>query len=253
MKYIKTLLKLKKQKELNYSDVPKSLLEELLKEGLVGVKQLSAKKKKVVATEYFYYKYKNLEQIANATNRSELTKVANSKAKKISPQDGFFIAGNCKVNSKDINISQNSAIFLKDFPAIDKEVLIVVVENFENLIYFKKQLYLFNAKKLLFIYRNKAMREFVKDISNKTLYFGDFDLAGIDIYLHQILPLNKNIELFIPNTIEQDLKEFGSKELFNKQLNRYKNLSSNIDKIKNLIELIKTNQKALEQEFYIKD
>jgi len=253
MKYIKTLLNLKKQKELNYSKVPKSLLEELLKEGLAEVKQLSAKKKKVVATNYFYHKYSNLEQIANATNRSELTKVDNSKAKKISPQDGLFIAGNCKVNNKDIDIFQNSAIFLKDSPTIDKEVLVVVVENFENLIYFKKQLYLFNAKKFLFIYRNKAMREFIKDISNKTLYFGDFDLAGIDIYLRQILPLNKNIELFIPNTIEQDLKEFGSKELFNKQFNRYKNLSSNIAKINKLIELIKTNQKALEQEFYIKD
>jgi len=51
MRYLKTLLKLKQNRELNYSSIPKTLLEELLSEGLVEV--VGLRRKKVVVNQYF--------------------------------------------------------------------------------------------------------------------------------------------------------------------------------------------------------
>ena len=45
-KYMQTLLKLKEQKELNFSNVPKELLNNLLDEKLVFVKTITGRKKK---------------------------------------------------------------------------------------------------------------------------------------------------------------------------------------------------------------
>ena len=52
-KYIQTLLKLKEQKELNFSNVPKELLNNLLDEKLVFVKTITGRKKRVITTDFF--------------------------------------------------------------------------------------------------------------------------------------------------------------------------------------------------------
>jgi len=252
MRYIKTLLKLKEQKELNYSQVPKSLIQELKTENLIEIKTLSANKKKILIKEQFYTKYKNLEDIQKATSRSELVKTnSHTKAKKISPQDGLYLNGNCKIGDIQLPIFTNSALFLKEFPKITKNILVVGVENFENLIYFQSQLKYFQEKNILFVYRNSAMLRFIDSIENKIIYFGDFDLAGISIYLNEICKFNKDVTLFVPNNIEELIKNNGSSELYKNQFAKYKNLSTKISIIQNLINIINKNQKSLEQEYFI--
>ncbi len=256
MRNLNSLLKLKKEKELSFSSLPKSLIDELLNEQLIYIKTISANKKKVICVEAFFEKYKDIENIELANSRSELTKVnTHTKIKKISPQSGLFVNGNCEIeieNSlKQLPFSLNSSIFLKNFPIISKDIILVIVENFENLIYFEKQLKYFQDDNILFIFRNSKALEFLQDTQNKTIYFGDFDLAGIDIFQTQILPRNKNIELFIPQNIEELIKEYGNRELFSKQFSKYKNIFSQNIKIQNLIEFIKHEQKSLEQELFI--
>ena len=145
-----------------------------------------------------------------------------------------------------------SALILKEIPVIDENILIVVVENFENLIFWENQLEFFQKENILFIFRNKKMLEFIKNIKNRIIYFGDFDLAGIDIFQTQIKKRNKNIEFFIPKKIEELIEKYGNRTLFSKQWNKYNNIISEDDKIQQLINIIIKYQKGLEQEFFIK-
>lgn len=253
-KYMQTLLKLKEQKELNFSSVPKELLKNLLDEKLVFVKTITGRKKRVITTDVFFEVYKDLENIKSATTRSELVNEKNhSKSKKISPQNGLYVNGNCEILGVKLPLFDKSAIFLKDIPVIDENILIVVVENFENLIFWENQLNHFQEENILFVFRNKMMLEFIKNVKNKIIYFGDFDLAGIDIFQTQIKTKNKNIEFFIPKNIEELVKKYGSRELFTKQWNKYKNIINEDDKIQQLIKMIIKHQKSLEQEFFIKN
>src|SRR5574344_335634 len=166
MRNLNSLLKLKKHKELNFSSLSKNLIEELLNEQLILIKTISANRKKVVCTDAFFEKYKDIENIELSNSRSELIKAnTHTKTKKISPQSGLFVSGNCEIeieNSvKQLPFSSNSSIFLKDFPIISKDILLVIVENFENLIYFEKQLKYFQDDKILFIFRNSKELEFL--------------------------------------------------------------------------------------------
>lgn len=252
-KYIQTLLKLKEQKEVSFSNVPKSLLDILLDEKSVAVKTISGRKKKVIVNELFFEIYKDLENIRNATNRNELiSEESYSKSKKISPQNGLYLNGNCEILGVKLPLFDKSAIFLKEVPLIKEDILVVIVENFENLIFWETQLEFFQRENILFIFRNKMMLEFIKNIKNRIIYFGDFDLAGIDIFQTQVKKRNKDIEFFIPKDIEKLIEKYGNRTLFSKQWNKYNNIRSENDKIQQLINIIIKYQKALEQEFFIK-
>ncbi|MEA2018609.1 MAG: hypothetical protein U9N59_09185 [Campylobacterota bacterium] len=252
MKHLKTLLRLKEQGELNYSQIPKTLIDELKEEMLIDIVVISAKRKKIVVKEQFYEVYKDIENIENASTRKELIEAnSHTKAKKISPQDGLYVNGNCEIQNVKLPLFNNSAIFLKKFPKISQDILIVGVENFENLVYFESQLQYFQKENILFVYRNSAMLRWIESLENKMIYFGDFDLAGIEIYLNEILHRCKNINLFIPKNIDALIQTHGSNELYKKQINKYKNISSTIQKVQILIDSINKYQKGLEQEFFI--
>lgn len=255
MRYLNTLLKLKELGELNYSQVPKALLEKLQDECLIDIKTLSANKKKIIAKEQFYKVYKDIENINTSKTRAELIKAnSHTKAKKISPQDGLYINGNCKIEDINLPIFENSALFLKDIPQISSDILVVCVENFENLVYFKAQTKYFQEESILFVFRNSMMLKLLEKLDkkeNEIFYFGDFDLAGIDIFQTQILPRCKKAKFFIPKNIEKLINEFGSKQLYTKQYDKYKSIKSKNTQIQNLINIINKNQKVLEQEYFI--
>jgi len=252
MRYLQTLLKLKKDKELNYSAVPQSLLKKLLEENLVSIVTLTPKRKKVNVNEEFFEVYKDIGKLEDITTRSELIH-SNTHTKEISikPQEGLYISGNCMIGEVQLPLFEKSAVFLKEIPKIDEDILVVGLENYENLIYFKSLLPLFQNNNILFVYRNKTMREFFRSISNKKIYFGDFDLAGIAIYLNEILPLDTTIKYFIPKDLDILIAQFGNNYLYEKQLSQYKNLSSTNPNIQKVIDTIHKNQKSLEQEYFI--
>jgi len=254
MRYLKTLQKLLNEKEVNFSTVPAKLKNELLDEGLIRIQIISANKKKIVITEDFKKVYYNLDEIDNSNNRAELIKSkTDTKAKKISPQDGLYLNGKCKLLDFELPITNNSVVFLKDIPDIASDILVVCVENFENIVYARQQFQYFRDNNILFVYRNSAVLRFIKDLKNDIIYFGDIDLAGINIYLNEIKPKNKNIVLFIPENIKNIILEYGSKKLYEKQINKYKNLTSDDEKIQKLINMINQEQKALEQEYFINE
>ena len=254
MRYIKTLLKLKTSRELNYSSVSQKLLKELLDEELVSIKRSTGIRRKVYVTEAFDAYYDTLEKIDVAQTRAELIQAkTDTKRKKISPQDGLYLSGNIILNGINLHSFEESALFMKHCPTIESDVLVIGVENFENLIYAKTQFRLFEAKKLLFVFRNKKMLEFIKNLQNRIIYFGDFDLAGISIYKNEIQPRAKNVEFFLPQNVDYFIEKYGSKKLFEHQINKYKNLTVEDEKLQALIVFIDAKQKVLEQEFFIKE
>jgi hypothetical protein len=255
MRYYKTLLKLKQEGSMSRSSVPDKLFFELHDEGLIRIEQLSARKQKVHITPDFLVHYQDLEAISTATTRAELSqKGFNTKEKKISPQEGLYLNGVCQLfPTLFLPIVEESAFFVKRVPEIAGDITIVVVENFENLIYHQHIASLMQLSQYLVIFgRNNLLYQFLKESNaNKIIYFGDFDLAGISIYLHEIYPCNNHISFFIPHNIESLIKEYGVSSLYTKQFTKYKELSNSIVQIQTLINTIHSTQKSLEQEFFI--
>ncbi len=114
----------------------------------------------------------------------------------------------------------------------------------------KKYQRFFKNNNILFVVINPYMLEWISDLKNEYIHFGDYDLAGINIYLNKVVPklnMSKKYSMFIPDNIESLIKKHGNSELYEKQL-QYKNLVTQDNKINDLIEIIKHEKKAIEQE-----
>ena len=264
------------EKELNASEFKdKIFLEELIQEQIIHLKKLSARKAKVTLLyedrlKIFLekkYKIKNLNEYINSMNQTEISRAqlskttSNTKSKKTSVQKGIYL--NClenidlTIDNEELKISPipNGSIFINYLSKIEvkKDILIIIVENFENLLQIKKQKYLFEKynKKILFIFRNSSIYKYLETYENEIIYFGDIDLAGISIYLNEIKPkVLSDSSFFIPQNLEDLLKKADSK-LYFKQYERYKNLKNSEKYINDLIFLIHKYKTSIEQEFFI--
>ena len=133
---------------------------------------------------------------------------------------------------------------------MSKDTIIVGVENYQVVWFAKKYRELFREKNLLFVVRNPYMREWIEDLENEYIHFGDYDLAGISIYINEIVPRlkkSKKYSMFIPENIEFLIKKYGDRELFEKQ-KRYLNMKLYNQEILELKRIIEMYKKGLEQE-----
>ena len=120
-----------------------------------------------------------------------------SKTVKLRTFRGFLV--NCyepihaRIRNSEFVISppEGSAVFIQnpDEFYIPSDVIVVGVENGENFCRIRSQKYLFGDNKVLFVSRypqSADLREWLIKIPNRYIHFGDFDLAGICIYLSLI-------------------------------------------------------------------
>ena len=195
--------------------------------------------------------------------RSELISIAaDSKLKSVRTFKGFlvnsFIPISATLNGKQftINPAPGTFQFIYDFENFipEKDITIVGIENAENFRHIEKQQYLFQHIQPLFVSRypqnqSKDLIKWLQSIPNKYLHFGDFDFAGIGIYLHEFKKhLGDKAQFFIPENIEALIKRFGNKKCYDVQ-----KMNFGLDEIKEeglleLIELIHREKKGLEQE-----
>ena len=116
---------------------------------------------------------------------------------------------------------------------------------------------MFKNIKPLFISRypqnqNKDFIKWLQSISNNYLHFGDFDIAGIGIYLNEYKThLSKKAKFLIPENIGNAIKENGNRDRFDNQKVNFNITEINEKQLLNLIEVINTEKKGLDQEFYI--
>lgn len=214
----------------------------------------------------------NLEDYVAALENEEASRAdlvhitSDSKISKERAFQGFLVNSyepiKAKLNREDFVVHPPKGSFqfiynYKNF-IIPPHITIVGVENAKNFSCIEEQQYLFKEIKPLFISRypqnqNKDFIKWMKSLPNHYLHFGDFDFAGIGIYLNEYKKhLGIKASFFIPSTIDKDLKERGNRRRYDIQ-----KLNFNLNEIKepglsHLMELIRSTRKGLDQEFYIR-
>lgn len=200
------------------------------------------------------------------STRAEFVKITtDSKTSKERAFKGFLVNSfqpiNAELNNQAITLhpTLGSFVFIYDYEhfTIPSDVTVIGVENAKNFSKIHEQKYLFDHLKPLFIsrYPQNQNKDFIKwmiSIPNNYLHFGDFDLAGIGIYLNEYKKhLGLKATFFIPENIKSILREYGNRERFNKQKLNFKIEDIQESGIRDLVEIIMFEKKGLDQEFFI--
>jgi hypothetical protein len=201
------------------------------------------------------------------SSRSDFVKItSDSKSSKERAFKGFLINSYnpilAELNNQSFTIqpTKGSFIFITDYETfiIPKDVTLIGIENSRNFSKIHDQKYLFEGLNPLFVSRypqnqNKDFIKWMESIPNNYLHFGDFDIAGIGIYLNEYKKhLKQRATFFIPKNIKIVLKENGNRERFDNQKINFKIDNIQESKVLELIEIIKLEKKGLDQEYYIK-
>lgn len=90
-------------------------------------------------------------------------------------------------------------------------------------------------------------------LPNRYLHFGDFDLAGIEIFLTQFKPhLGERGTFLIPSDIEQRIKH-GSRKRYDEHYQKYSRLACEDPELSRLISIIHKYRRTYDQEGYINE
>lgn len=170
----------------------------------------------------------------------------------------------CQFNGQSISINppMGSATYIADWKTFipSASILIVGVENMENFLMIRKQRKLIESfmraeeTGVLFVARyafSSDLTEWLRMIPNRYLHFGDFDLAGISIFLSQFKPVVGDRGSFlIPDDIETHISH-GSRQRYDEQYARYSGLTTDDPELIHLIGIIHNHRRAYDQEGYI--
>ena len=254
------------------------LLDELLAEGLLLVLSRGSRKsyraRDPEALKRFLIdrdeSYRILEVDQPNSRASMAAETGNSKLVMVRSCPGFPVNSYepiaCFLDGKPfvVNPQEGSFLFVADWErfAIPEDV-VVGVENMENFRMIRRQRVFFEqylqahdlSTRVLFVSRypqSTDLRRWLCAIPNHYLHFGDFDLAGINIFLvdfQQYLGKERSSYL-IPDDVESRLKS-SSRKRYDEQYNRFKSIKSEVPELQHLIDLIHRERKAYDQEGYI--
>jgi len=263
----------------NFTEEGKKLIEELIKDErqIFEKKKVKRNSKKVylkspskfLAYLDVYFGIHNLEEYINVLknkniDRDEIaSKGFSTKLIKTSPKEGIYINAPSqviiKINNTDINVClpSGTALFIRSNASIEipDDVIIVGVENFTNIIKAPNQKKLFEKYgKVVFMERGKMLKKILRKSNNKYIHYGDIDLAGVDIYQNEYYPIVKERgDFFLPcDDIEELFKKYrGIPDLYNNQIERYKNIKGINEKMEKIISAIHKYKVGIEQEVFI--
>lgn len=261
------------------SKLNNKLLDELLAEGMLLVISHGSRKSYLArdtdALKRFLVdkdeSYRILEVNVPDSRASMAMETGNSKLATVRSCPGFPINSyepiECFLCGEPflVNPQAGSFLFVSDWEkfTIPEDVVIIGIENMENFRMIRKQRELFEnylkthdfSNRVLFVSRypqSSDLRRWLCSIPNYYLHFGDFDLAGINIFLlefHQYLGKERSSYL-IPDDIEFRLQS-GSRKRYDEQYNYFKDIKSDLFELQQLITLIHRERKAYDQEGYI--
>lgn len=206
--------------------------------------------------------YVNLLQQRNLSKATQIKISTDSKLTVQRSFKGFLV--NCyepisvKINNSKTVLHPLPGLFhfVYDFENFipDEGVTIVGVENPESFRYVEKQKNWFSTIKPLFISRypqnqHADIIRWLRSIPNFYLHFGDFDLAGINIYLNEIKKhIPDKSSFFIPANMEYLLETYGNTERYDKQKLHVDMSRVHEVGLTELITLIHRQKKGLDQE-----
>lgn len=269
---IKALLK---GEQVAGSKMSSQLTDELMAEGLLSVVARGSRKSyRARDTEalrrYLIDKdesYRVLEIDAPDSRASMARDTGNSKLAVVRSCPGFPINCYepiaCRLNGSPwmVDPLEGSFLFVADWKTfvIPEDVIVVGIENMENYRKIRQQRALFSSElglhRLLFVSRypqSTDLRSWLCSIPNHYIHFGDFDLAGISIFLTEFhAHLGERSSFLIPKDIEQRLANNGTEQRYNAQYQKFKNLTTHIPALQNLIDAINKYRRGYDQEGYI--
>lgn len=205
-------------------------------------------------------------QAGNTSRSVQASATGNSKLIAVRSCPGFPINTYepiaCLLNGREmiVNPQEGSFMFISDWQSftIPQDVVVVGIENMENFRMIRQQRALFErtigSDRFLFVSRypqSSDLRSWLQSIPNRYVHFGDFDLAGISIFLTEFHAyLGERSSFFIPSDIEQRLPN-GSLERYNAQYLKFKNIKTIIPYLQHLIDTINNYHRCYDQEGYI--
>ena len=256
------------------SKLSSKLLDELMAEGLLSVVTHGSRKsyraRDVEALKRYLIdkdeSYRILEVSSFVSRASLAAETGNSKLMTVRSCPGFPVNSyepiSCSLCDKDfvVNPHEGSFVFIDNWQqfSIPQDIVVVGIENMENFRRIRQQKKLFESvlgnMPLLFVSRypqSTDLRNWLMGIPNRYVHFGDFDLAGIHIFLTEFQKyLGDRASFLIPSDIEQRLTQ-GSATRYNIQYNKFHTLRCTDTKLQSLIELIMNYHKCYDQEGYI--
>jgi len=217
-----------------------------------------------------HFGIENLENYISGYLKSELSRAeaieisSNSKLKSIRTFKGFLV--NCYqrvegiLNNEPITIHprEGTFTFIYDFETFTptEDITIVGIENPENFRQIQKQKKLFENIHPLFVSRYPQNRDLVKWLStipNPYLHFGDFDFAGLNIYMNEYKKhLQGKSGFFLPVDIEKLIFERGNRDNYSNQTIQFDVKSVDEENVLILLSFIEKYRKGLEQELLIR-
>ena len=277
LKQIRNLQALLRGETLAWSAINSELLQLLIDEQLVTVKTHRSRKtvyaQNAVNLQSFLEQHFeelrdfdwNKDDISIASSRAELAvNSGNSKSVILRSCPGFMVNSYdsipAKIRDREIFIApdEGTMLFVSDWEhfAIPENVLVVGVENMENFRRIREQRHIFPAERpILFVSRypqSTDLRNWLKNIPNDYLHFGDFDLAGMHIYETEFFKfLGNRSSFFIPTDIEVRLSN-GSTERYDTQYVMFKNYLPKDKRLFPLYKMINHYHRCYDQEGYIK-
>lgn len=205
-------------------------------------------------------------QAGNTSRSVQASATGNSKLIAVRSCPGFPINTYepiaCLLNGHEmiVNPQEGSFMFISDWQSftIPQDVVVVGIENMENFRMIRQQRALFErtigSDRFLFVSRypqSSDLRSWLQSIPNRYVHFGDFDLAGISIFLTEFHTyLGERSSFFIPSDIEQRLPN-GSLERYDAQYLKFKKIKTNIPYLQHLIDTINNYHRCYDQEGYI--
>lgn len=260
------------------SRVPEELAEELLADGLVAtVVRGSRRSMKLVSPGAFdaYLRGRSLDprkleetldalsQPVSRAVQVQLTGDSKTVATRSCPGFPVNVVAPLSVRLGERKIllcpCPGSFLYISDFHnfRIPPDVTVVGVENMENFRMVERHGELFEQleSRLLFVSRypqSRDLGEWLQSIPNPYVHFGDFDLAGVHIYLSEFYArLGDRASFFVPEDIEERLEYSGSRDRYNDQFERFGRMEVADVRVLPLVRLIHRFQKGYDQEGYI--
>ena len=285
---IQAFAALRQGETIPFSRFPADWAEEMLSEGgVTSIVRGSRKSLKVISRAAFdvYLRSKGLQpdQLGETADlfaapppfrAQQVQLLGDSKAVPVRTCPGFpvNVIGPLSVRLGERKLllcpCLGSFLYISDFLQfrIPSNAIVVGVENMENFRLPERQGAVWEeildqfggdgVPPLLLVSRYPQSRDLVtwlQEIPNQYVHFGDFDLAGIHIYLTEFyrhLGPDRSA-FFVPADIEQRLSASGSRERYQAQFERFGKMIVPDLRLEPLVKLIHRHQKGYDQEGYV--
>ena len=246
--------------EIGFSSLSGPVFRELINREYI-VLDKTGRKKMVASVKNPVY-LKNLSK--EEKDRTDVQNMlGGTKEEKTSTFQGFLV-NSLETVSYTLNgqkgtlpLINGSYLFVSDYDTfqIDSDITIMYVENFTSFKQIERYVHLFEPGRYLFVSRllsSNAFKEWLKSIPNRYIHFGDFDLAGIDIYLHFYDEIGNRASFLVPDDIEERISKQGNSTLYYSQEDKCKNLKVTDKRVRPLVDMVTKYRMGYEQEGYAK-